>query len=87
MSSSSQVHHTERYSEQGLVLRRGQLFALSLQLATPISDTNLVTRATFAILGDSVRRPYSFEVATVSKAAGDKLNVELTTPANVPVGK
>lgn len=75
---------------QELVLRRGQLFSITLQLATPLSETNLVTRATFALMGDNYyRRPYSFEVVTVSKATGTKLklNVEMKTPANVPVGR
>ena len=72
------------YSEPGLVLRRGQLFSLSLELATPISSVNLVTRATFALVRYS--NPYSFEVVTVSKATGNKLNIELKTPSDVPVG-
>lgn len=83
-----QVHHTNRYSKQDLVLRRGQLFSVSLKLATPISGNKLVTRATFALLGDNYyQRPYSFEVVTVSKATGTTLNVEMKTPADVPVGR
>lgn len=70
------------------MLRRGQLFSISLQLATPLSGNNLVTRATFALLGDDYyRHPYAFEVVTVSKATGKTLNVEMKTPADVPVGR
>ena len=85
---SLQVHHTDLYDHSAqLVLRRGQLFSLVLQLATPPSGTSFVTRATFAIMGDNSRRPYSFEVATVSRVVGQMLSVDLKTPADVPVGR
>ena len=78
------MHHTDAYDVDGLILRRGQLFSLTLNLATPVSGTNLVTTATFTLLGRSRK---TFEVAAVSRPSGTELTVELTTPSDAAIGR
>jgi transglutaminase 1 len=87
ISVNKRVHHTDAYDMEGLVLRRGQLFSLTLHLAKPISAANLVTTAMFTLLGSRNRSIRSFEVATVSKPSGTVLTVELTTPSDAGIGR
>ena len=81
------MHHTNTFDPDGLILRRGQLFSLTFQLATPISGTNLVTKAIFTLLGKYDVQLKSFEVVAVSRATEDELTVELRTPADAEIGR
>lgn len=82
-------HHTDRYSNQELIVRRGQMFFVTVISKQPLpANTKIVSNAVFQLKESSGRRPFTFEVDTVTRIAqGKNIKIELKTPANVPVGE
>jgi len=55
-------------------------------LVTP-AGTKVVTRATFQLASRQHRKPYTFEVDTVSTVKGNSISVDIKPPATVAIGQ
>ena len=88
-SGNRRVHQTDRYDSGGLIVRRGQSFTFFLLLGKSLpSSTRFTSRATFNLGTRSLsKKHHTFQVDASAVVEGSRIRVELTTPADAPIGR
>ena len=87
LNENRSYHHTNRYDDPGLIVRRGQSFLLTLMARQPLPPGSIIaTHAIFQLVGRKYK-PYAFEVDTVCSVEGKCIKIELKTPTDVAVGE
>lgn len=88
LEANQVAHFTDAYEYDGLVVRRGQSFTITITTSKPVpTGSKVVTRAIFQLVAKSIFERTSFDVKAVSSAKGNTLNLELTPPADVEIGE
>ncbi|NXX74476.1 TGM4 glutamyltransferase, partial [Urocolius indicus] len=98
-SQNCQQHHTDGYSTQGLVLRRGQPFLLQLRFNRPlraadrlslrfgIGDKPMKTRGTLMSLKPKQDQDFSGWQISIVKSSGNECLLSVISSPRSPIGK
>ena len=81
------AHQTDRYDGGGLIVRRGHPFTFFLLLGKSLpSSTKFTAQATFNLGARSLsKKHHCFQVDVVAGVEGNRIRVELSTPADIPI--
>ncbi|XP_047396656.1 protein-glutamine gamma-glutamyltransferase E [Sciurus carolinensis] len=98
MSANRGAHHTEKFSSQDLILRRGQPFEVSIScnrslgsderldftvFTGPSPSESARTKATFPVSSGSSRGGWN---AQLKASNGNALTIAISSPVNAPIG-
>uniref|UniRef100_A0A8B9XRP2 protein-glutamine gamma-glutamyltransferase n=1 Tax=Bos mutus grunniens TaxID=30521 RepID=A0A8B9XRP2_BOSMU len=99
IASNRQAHHTERFYGKDLLVRRGQLFQVSLTLSQGLSSGGRVTftASTGPYPSESANTKAVFPLSNGTSSSGwgaqlvssrnNVLNISILSPANAPIGR
>uniref|UniRef100_H2UTL3 Protein-glutamine gamma-glutamyltransferase 2 n=1 Tax=Takifugu rubripes TaxID=31033 RepID=H2UTL3_TAKRU len=86
IKSNNSNHHTDRYGDQRLVVRRGQPFSVLLHLKPDfkLSETKSDTKACFGLGDSTVDTEWS--ASATADPSGNTVSVSISPPPTAPIG-